>query len=178
MSKNWNDFYDIEKGLCHFRTIYLGKGKFTMVDEEDYSKLKKYKWYCTASGYARRSIWKNGKTTYQYMHRFIMNIQDDDIFIDHVNHDILDNRKHNLRLCTWAENHRNRKLMKGYTSKYKGVYRSKCAKKWVAQITLNQKKYYLGLFDNEIEAARVYDEAAIWLHKEFALTNFERSSYE
>ena len=168
MSKNW----------CDFCLIYLGKGEFTLVDKEDSKKLKKHRWYYTSHGYAARSIWRNGKSHIQYMHRQIMKINDKSICVDHISMDILDNRKCNLRSCTKGENLCNRKLMKGFTSKYKGVYWSKCAKKWVAQVTLKQKKYYLGLFNNEVDAAIAYDKAAISLHKNYARTNFERGSYE
>ena len=36
----------------------------------------------------------------------------------------------------------------------------------------NGKKMWLGYFDNEIDAARAYDEAARKYHKEFAQLNF------
>lgn len=60
-------------------------------------------------------------------------------------------------------------------SGFKGVYWHKVANKWQAQIQANGKRIYLGLFASKIEAAHVYDEAAIRHFGEFASTNYERN---
>lgn len=92
--------------------------------------------------------------------------------IDHTNQDKLDNRWSNLRSATSSENSINRPVKNNTSSKYVGVSWSKVCKKWHAYIGKERKKYNLGFFECEIEAAKTYDKAARNLHGEFANLNF------
>jgi HNH endonuclease len=96
----------------------------------------------------------------------------DGMEVDHINGDGLCNLRENLRVCTKAENMRNRGKQINNTSGYKGVYFNKHAKKFSAQIKLYGKAIYLGLYDSPVEAARAYDAKARELFGEFAVTNF------
>ncbi len=91
---------------------------------------------------------------------------------DHINHDGLDNRRGNLRLCTRLQNSRNRLPRRGGSSKYKGVTWNKRRKKFMAEIRVNQKYQYLSYFENEIDAAKAYDKKAKEFFGEFAFLNF------
>jgi len=93
------------------------------------------------------------------------------LFVDHIDHNGLNNRRSNLRLCTLAQNNRNMVSRTG-SSKYKGVCWHGGTKKWNAKIRLNRKCYHIGLFTDEIAAAKAYDKKAKELHGQFACLNF------
>jgi hypothetical protein len=59
-----------------------------------------------------------------------------------------------------------------HINKFRGVCWNKKANKWYAQITLNYKNIYLGLFNDRIEAAKTYDLKARELFGPTAITNF------
>jgi len=162
-----------------FRRIPLTQGQYAIVDPEDYEPLNKYKWHAKKfknTYYAARSkrIGKNKWRSIQ-MHREIIN-PPDHLLVDHINHNGLDNRKANLRTATYEQNCRNRIYAntKNSSSKYKGVTWHKHTKKWYVRIRHNNKRKTVGLFQNEIDAARAYDEAAKKYHKEFAVLNFNK----
>jgi hypothetical protein len=77
-----------------------------------------------------------------------------------------------MRICTHAENMRNRGNRKmDKTSRYKGVYKPKGYKKWVAYICCDRKIYRIGAFEREEDAAEAYNKKALELHGEFAFLN-------
>ena len=91
--------------------------------------------------------------------------------IDHINGNTGDNRIENLREATNQQNCWNRKPLVDSTSKYKGVCWNKQCNKWVASYKYKGKKHYLGLYENELEAAKAYDKATEHLHKEYQVKN-------
>ena len=160
--------------------IELTQGKSAIVDAEDFDRVSEFKWHYlkVATGYAHRKQhigYKDGKRIRKniYMHRFIIGVEDSKVHVDHINHDTLDNRKSNLRLCTNAENSRNQKIRKGGSSKYKGVYKysDNRVKPFKAKIQFNYKTINLGYFATEREAAIAYNKAALHYFGEFALLN-------
>jgi len=89
--------------------------------------------------------------------------------VDHINHNPLDNRRCNLRLCTNGQNTANaRKHKDGITSQFKGVSWDKYAQSWCVQVQGSR----VGRFKSEMEAARAYDNAARVAFGEFAHLNF------
>jgi len=149
------------------KKIKLTQGKFTKVDDEDYIKLKPFKWYYGGtSGGARTTVLKRKLL----MHRLIMGAPKGKL-IDHIDHDILNNQKYNLRLCDFSGNSKNRSSMKDSSSKYLGVSYFKERRKWRAHIHVKNKTVHLGIFINEKDAAKSYNVAAKKYHKEFANPN-------
>lgn len=82
--------------------------------------------------------------------------------IDHINGDPSDNRIINLRVVSSLENSRNLAIKRNNTSGFCGVSWSKASQKWMAQITVNRKAVYLGLFEtwDAAVAARLAANAA------------------
>ncbi len=156
------------------KKIHLSKNYYAIVDDEDFDILNKYKWHLhkrKTVNYARTTITiKFKKYLKIQMHRLILNAPDY-LQVDHINHDGLDNRKLNLRLCTPSENSRNQRGKNGYTNKYKGVYWIPKINKWYSIISNNGKQVFLGAFEKEFDAAKAYNNAALIYHKEFAYLN-------
>ena len=135
----------------------------TLIDLEDIDKVKDYKWcIIRSSGYVSTNI-KGSNTR---MHRFIMDCPDD-MVVDHINHNILDNRKSNLRICTLQQNNKNQKKKKNNTSGIIGVSWNKSRGKWCARIMYNHKNINLGYFDTLEEAAEVRKQAEIDLYGDY-----------
>ena len=164
-------------------------GTFTVLyDAEDHDKVIAHKWCVSETKkdrfYVRTHIphpdggWyypPNGNRGRRRatlpIHRLIMDAPKG-MEVDHINGNPLDNRKSNLRICTIAENLRNKGAGKNNTSGYKGVSWVKRNKRWLAQIKHNGKQVYIGHYKNKEEAARAYDKKAKELHGEYAYLNF------
>lgn len=149
----------------------LGKGKFAIVDDEDYETINKNKWNLSFNGYAQRIVYigtLNGKKIRksEKMHR-VLNKTPIEMDTDHINRDKLDNRKKNLRICTHNENLHNQK--RSGSSEFKGVYKKK--NRWQSAIYSNYMRIFLGSFKTKEEAALAYNEAAKKYHGEFAVLN-------
>jgi hypothetical protein len=156
-----------------FRRIPLTRGKYAIVDPEDYERLNKVKWHTGGKEgifYARQTKGINGKQVTTLMHREVVSVPND-MVVDHINHNGLDNRKANLRPATVAQNTWNRYTKKD-SNRFRGANWDPTTKKWLARLTLNGSRITIGYFDNEIEAAKAYDEAAKRLRGEFAVLNF------
>lgn len=159
------------------KRIPLTQGKFALVDDEDYEFLNQWKWYANTSGgniCASRANPLGSRFAPLAMHRVIMN-PGSKLLVDHKNHNTLDNRKSNLRVCNHIQNSANRLKQKPKsTSKYKGVHLRAENGNFIARISINKKRIYLGDFKTQKEAAKAYDLAAKENFGEFACLNFKR----
>ena len=135
-------------------------GKTVLVDDVDAALLAPYRWRIYLDKNTEYVIGDLGKDEPTVrMHRLILGLTDPAIHVDHKNGDGLDNRKSNLRVATNQLNSENRRA-RVHSSIYKGVGLHKGSGKWQARITISGKLKHLGRFDNEIEAALAYDDAA------------------
>ena len=123
----------------------------TLIDLEDIERIKEYKW-CESHNYI---ICRELNVR---LHRFIMNCPEE-LVVDHINHNPLDNRKENLRICTSQQNNMNRSIQSNNTSDTVGVSWRKDRNKWRAYITLNGKQKTLGLFVLKEDAIKARKEA-------------------
>jgi hypothetical protein len=152
------------------RTVPLHSRKYpgvvAIVDPEDYDLVSQYRWnpfkdhrrdvFYASSGFGRDWI---------SMHKLITGYA----ITDHEDHDGLNNCRYNLRDATKQQNGANRlKTLKPTSSQYKGVCWDKRAGKWRSTIVVDNRSTHLGLFDNEHDAALVYNNAAIKHFGEFA----------
>ena len=162
-----------------YRKIDLGEAEWTILDAKDYYRFGNLKWTINGNGrkfYATRFVKIGpGKTKTLRLHREIMQAPKD-LLVDHRNCNTLDNRRENLRLATHSQNTCNSQIYKPRgSSKFRGVQFRKQKGRWVGIIYHNKKLIWLGTFDNEIEAAKAYDDAAKKYHGEFARLNFPES---
>lgn len=140
-------------------------------DPEDIDRIRQHNWYVSksAGGYY---VWASvGAKRRIAMHRFVMNLMDRDKFIDHIDGNPLNNQKYNLRICSHAENSRNRRVRKNNPSGFKGVELVRTTGRFRAKIRVNGKDIPGGSYGDAIEAAKKYNEMAIKYFGEFAWLN-------
>lgn len=120
-----------------------------IIDTEDLDKVKYTKWKLSTSGYAMNTPKYSGCN--KHMSREILGT---DQFVDHINHNTLDNRKSNLRIVTKSQNQMN--------ANYRGV--DKHGDKYSARIKLHGKCISLGtyIFEEEAYFARWYAEELLF----------------
>lgn len=158
--------------MVEIKEVNLTKGFKAIVDDEDYDSLNNFKWRIHSGGYAvRNTSRKDGQRKIIYMHREIMKLKENEEFVvDHINHNKLDNRKINLRVCTQQQNNFNKTSLKNSSSKYKGVVVSKSGNFQMCFI-LNKKVLVSMMFSDEMASANAYNYYATLYHKEFAKLN-------
>jgi len=162
------------------KIVSKGKEYTVLYDDEDHELVSQHHWFLQGEGYVfgyvkgcrpRSSIGKD-----VLMHRLILGMsQGDRTQTDHINHNRLDNRRCNLRACTYLENNYNISSRPGSSSKYVGVSFNKRCQKWEAWVTIDGRKKNLGKFIDEKEAARVRDKEARKYYGDFACLNLQEA---
>ncbi len=155
--------------------VPLTRGLVAIIDVSDIGLVEGRLWYA----HPWRSTHYAESRGNLKMHRVIMGYGPGDPFVDHIDGDGLNNRRANLRDATRMQNAANSgaRPLHGNTSPFKGVSWRKDVGKWRAQIVVDGKSTHLGHFTDEVEAAKVYDDAAHCAFGEFARLNFPRDTF-
>ena len=156
------------------KEILLTRGLVAVVDDADFEAVTKYKWYAEPRR-GNRAYAVSSSAPEKYLHRFIMK-PGPGLVVDHKDHDCLNNRRTNLRVCTPQENQRNMLRPRNNTSGYKGVSYATNVKKWHAYIRSGRKRVNIGWFETAEEAAQAYDQAAVEHFGEFSQLNFPQET--
>lgn len=135
------------------KKLKLTKGKFAIVDNEDFTWLNQWKWH-SMGRYAYHSFKEFGWKEIA-MHRLI-NKTPLGFQTDHINRNGLDNRKINLRTVTNSQNQHNTEKRAENTSGYKGVTFHRRDRYWQSSIRVNGKRFYLGSFKKIEDANNAY----------------------
>ena len=161
--KHYQITITVENGVAH---VYLDRGQM-LLDADNLHLIRGKAVSFTNSGYA--SVRFNGKS--ELLHRLILPTPAG-MCTDHINHNKLDNRRINLRVCSQANNNKNVvKQPRKTSSQYKGVYWDTDRGMWKARIRLNNKLIIIGRFANEVDAAAAYNIAASRLFRSFSCPN-------
>lgn len=147
--------------------IPLSQNKFAMVDDAVFASISQYKWHYMSGGYAVRRDSFNRPI---YMHRQIVDAKESE-YVDHKNHNKLDNQSFNLRKVTPQQSVMNRRVQKNNKAGIKGVRFDRDRNKWSARIGLNGKTIHLGRFETKERASQAYAKAAPLIHGEHACIN-------
>lgn len=154
------------------KKIPLSQGKYALVDDEDFESLSRYSWHVSWQSERHfkvtRSEMVDGRIRKFSMHREIMRAPCGKE-VDHINHNTLDNRKENLRICTRAENMWNSRIPSTNTSGLKGVSWSKQRNKWLVHLRVRGETRHLGYFSTKKAARQKYEKSTRLLHGRFAL---------
>ncbi len=141
---------EFDSNLGCLRVYFNNCDEYFLCDIEDRDIAEKYCWYKSYYGYVVCNIInENGVKTITQFHRLVMkkyNGNISDFIIDHVNHNKLDNRKYNLRLCNYSENGRN-KIYRLSNVNEKHIYYNNHENKYIFQLSINGK-YYSYRFDS------------------------------
>lgn len=147
------------------------------VDDGDADVVTAHSWHIDKESdrlfYARSSIKINGVWVSKFMHNLLTGWSR----VDHVDHNGLNNCRFNLRETNCSLNGANRRSNQGSSSKFKGVTWNKQKKKWMAAIKTGGVSMYLGYFTDPVNAAHVYDTAAMELFGEHAGLNFPEVTF-
>jgi hypothetical protein len=134
------------------------------VSPEDYEKVMKFKWHLKDK-YAIGWVHTDEGRMKMFMHHFVIGKPPNGMYVDHINHNPLDNRQENLRFVTPSQNNQN--AYKSANKQYIGIFFDKRNNKWYAKCSGKFKGY----FNSNIEAAKAYDFMAYSMYGKNALTN-------
>lgn len=146
--------------------LYMCDSEF-MFDIEDLPIIQSRNWYKDKDGYLASSYIYKGRRRFVMFHRIVMNAKPGQT-VDHINRNRADNRKYNLRCCSRFENNLNRGRRSTNKSGTIGVHYDSKRNKWVANITYNKRRIFIGRFSTKESAIKTRLQKEEELFKDFA----------
>ena len=140
------------------------------IDDEDTERVLCHKWhvdYHQKGSKALKCVSAIIKGKSVKLHKFITGYD----LSDHIDGDVLNNKKKNLRNCSQRQNTWNAKLSRRNKTGYKGVWWDAKRNKYQAYIKQKDRRQFLGRFINAEDAALAYNVAAVQCRGEFARLN-------
>ena len=161
--------YRVEGDIAIFTTR---DGREFCVDASDIERISPITWWIAVNGYVVGDVPYNmtdGKPNQTvYLHRYLFGDIEQDKCVDHIDRNVLNNRRNNLRLCLHKDNSKNTSIRSDNTTGYTGVYRDKRNGRWFSEITADGEKHYLGTFKNIEDAIVARSDAEKRYFGEFA----------
>lgn len=149
------------------KEIKLTQGKVALVDDADFERMNSVKWFASKIRhvfYAHTKVNENGKRRNQSMHKALTGYNQ----TDHIDGNGLNNQRSNLRECSNSENAQNARISLRNNSGTKGVCWDPVSRKWLAQIRLNRRRYFVGRYASIDKASKAIQARRRELHGEFA----------
>lgn len=150
------------------KTIALTKGHEAIVDDEDYEALNQHKWYATEKVkivYACRMLCQvAGQKTYAFMHNVIFP-PPKGLFVNHLNHNGLDNRRSNLEHITHSENTRHGRYKPGISG-HRNISWHRQSDRYRVQFRFNYDIIYGGSYATLEEAVLARNA----MHKRYGIS--------
>lgn len=177
-----------DRGFLIMKKIYLGGkhgsviGNYALVSNKDYPIINNYNWYASVGCNTIYAACNNPEIKVNIasmsMHRFVLNVIDSKIKIDHKDGNGLNNQRNNLRIATSSQNRANSRLSKNNTHGFIGIKRNNTGLGWSANVRHNKKTNWVGSFVSKEDAAYHRDLVAIKLFGDFAVLNFPNNIHE
>jgi hypothetical protein len=144
-------------------------GHTVIVDDDDAHLATSFKWrvreYSGGNFRACYNLQNNGTQKTLFLHRQICQ-PPECMVVDHINGNSLDNRRANLRICTQAENLRNKRAYANNKTGLKGVHRVS-SNSYRAMISVDKNSIDLGCYPTPEQAHNAYQHASLKYHGQF-----------
>ena len=170
--KKKNNYENIGNGIT--KVFFNNNNGYFLCDTSEWDKVKDITWIKSGNGYAYGVI----KNQYVKFHRYIMDVNDKEHEVDHIDGNPLNNLKTNLRICYKEENSMNQKISTKNTSGHVGIYWDASRNKWCARINANKKTIFLGRFDDYDMAVREREKAEEIYHGKYATKKSRDGTYK
>lgn len=148
-------------GICLMKTRVVSD--YFWFDLQDLLFVERCQWHPDKKGYAyTRSLKADGTevATHRAFFREVLGLRKGDgILVDHINGDVRDNRRCNLRVCNHKQNNSHRVNVRGYVKTPAGNFAVKIGERKAVT--------YIGTYTTEAEAKAAYREACVQRYGEF-----------